>query len=54
MFWDSQMVQRLRICLTMQKARVRSLVQEDLSCRGRAEPEHQFLNLALESGGCNF
>ena len=54
MFWDSQVVQKLRICLTMQKAQVRSLVQEDLSRGGTAKPEHQFLNLALESGGCNF
>ena len=38
MFWASLVTQWLRICLPMQETRVRSLAQEDPTCRGATKP----------------
>ena len=45
--WASLVVQWLRICLTMQATQVRSLAQEDPTCRGATKPGH------LNSGGAS-
>ena len=37
----SLVVQQLRICLTMQGTQIRSLVQEDPTCRGATKPVHR-------------
>ena len=38
--WTCLVVQWLRICLPRQGTRVRSLVQEDPTCRGATKPTH--------------
>ena len=48
--WTSLVAQWLRICLPMQRTRVRALVWEDPTCRGATKPvHHNYWACSLES-----
>ena len=48
--WTSPVVQGLRIHLPMQGTRVRSLAQEDFTCRGAAKPmQHNYRSLSTQA-----
>ena len=54
-FGTSLVVQWLRICLPMQGTRVRSLVQEDPTCRGANKPVgHNYWACTLEPASHNY